>query len=236
MVQSSNFHDRKQKTGESVDSYAQELRRLFYKAYPATARGSKKAEEMGEMVLASQFAAGLLPKLKVKVAGSDGSLEKLLTTVRFEEARVQELKPPEISKKTAPHPTAVQGGLQKPKSTEQKQEVVVRPTRACYNCGSSGHLANRCPNRGRARPVESRPSTQPTQRQDHVAALTPSGGTDVDELKREVAELKRQFQEAERAAVVSDVAQQLHGIEGELPATPLGPLPTAEVEIEGIPR
>ena len=57
----------------------------------------------------------------------------------------------------------------------------------------------------------------------------------MDELKREVAELKRQLQEAERAAVASDVAQRLHGIEGELPATPLGPLPTAEVEIEGVP-
>ena len=33
-MQSSFFHDHKQKPGESVDHYAQELRLLFYKAYP----------------------------------------------------------------------------------------------------------------------------------------------------------------------------------------------------------
>lgn len=33
-VQSSLFHDRKQKPSESVDTYAQELKFLFYEAYP----------------------------------------------------------------------------------------------------------------------------------------------------------------------------------------------------------
>ena len=32
-IQSELFHDRKQKDGESVDEYAQDLRRLFHKAY-----------------------------------------------------------------------------------------------------------------------------------------------------------------------------------------------------------
>ena len=66
-VQTSKFHERKQKTAESVDSFAQDLRKLFYKAYPATTRGSKEMEEMGQSVLSSQFVAGLLPELKSKI-------------------------------------------------------------------------------------------------------------------------------------------------------------------------
>ena len=33
-VQSSLFHDRRQKEREPVDDYAQDLRKLFHKAYP----------------------------------------------------------------------------------------------------------------------------------------------------------------------------------------------------------
>ena len=40
VVQSSLFHDRKQKPGESVDHYAQDLRVLFYKAYPYAKQGT----------------------------------------------------------------------------------------------------------------------------------------------------------------------------------------------------
>ena len=49
-VESSHFHERKQGKDESVDCYAQELRRLFEKAYPQTQQGSKEAEEMGRSV------------------------------------------------------------------------------------------------------------------------------------------------------------------------------------------
>ena len=36
-VRTSRFHKQKQQPGETVDCFAQELRKLFYKAYPATA-------------------------------------------------------------------------------------------------------------------------------------------------------------------------------------------------------
>ena len=49
--------------------------RRFYKAYPTVQRGTREAEEMGQLVLANQFVAGLLPELKTKVAGSEGKLE-----------------------------------------------------------------------------------------------------------------------------------------------------------------
>ena len=71
-VESGLFHERKQRERESVDSYVQALRGLFKKAYPSAQRGSPEAESMGRAVLASQFASGLLPAIKSKVAGSDG--------------------------------------------------------------------------------------------------------------------------------------------------------------------
>ena len=56
-VQSSLFHDRRQRERETVDSYAQDLRVLFHKAYPRPDQGSAEAESLGKFVLASQFAA-----------------------------------------------------------------------------------------------------------------------------------------------------------------------------------
>ena len=44
-VQSSLFHDRKQKSNESVDAYAQELRTLFYHAYPQAQQGTQETEQ-----------------------------------------------------------------------------------------------------------------------------------------------------------------------------------------------
>lgn len=39
-VQSSLFHDRKKTPHESVDTYAQDLRQLFYLAYPKAQQGN----------------------------------------------------------------------------------------------------------------------------------------------------------------------------------------------------
>ncbi len=65
-VQSSRFHDRKQQEAKTVDNYAQELKKLFYRAYPATQQGSQEAEAMGRSVLACQFVAGLRNTIKAK--------------------------------------------------------------------------------------------------------------------------------------------------------------------------
>ena len=82
-VQSSLFYERKQGVKESVV--------LFRKAYPNTQRGSPEAESMGKAVLASQFAAGLIPEIKAKVAGNEGDLDALLARARFEEAKLRDL-------------------------------------------------------------------------------------------------------------------------------------------------
>ena len=58
-VQSSLFHKRKQRTNppETVDNYAQELRKLFHCAYTMA---TQEQDRMGEDVLAYQFVAGLI--------------------------------------------------------------------------------------------------------------------------------------------------------------------------------
>ena len=89
-MRSSQFHERKQYQTETVGSFAQELKRLFYKVYPAntTQQGSPDVEAMGHAVLSSQFVAGLKADICSKVAGVEGESKELLTKARFKEARV----------------------------------------------------------------------------------------------------------------------------------------------------
>jgi hypothetical protein len=91
-VHSILFHDRKQNSGESVDSYAQDLKRLFYQAYPKASQSHSETETLGKSVLSSQFVADLELTLKSKVARSDGDLEQLWVRARFEEAKIQDLQ------------------------------------------------------------------------------------------------------------------------------------------------
>jgi len=88
VVHSSLFHQCKQGNKEMVDQYAQELRKLFYPAYPRENQGSGEAEGFGRSVLAHQFVAGLLSALRSKVTGGEGSLDHLPIKARFEEAKV----------------------------------------------------------------------------------------------------------------------------------------------------
>ena len=77
-MQSSKFHERRQLISECVDDYAQELRKLFYRAYSTAQDAGNGAEAMGRSVLAYQFVAGLRDKLKAKLVGQSGSFEELL--------------------------------------------------------------------------------------------------------------------------------------------------------------
>ena len=95
-VQSSQFHEWKQKPQEPVDDYAQDLRRLFHRAYPTAQRGSRETEEMGQSVLSNHFTSGL--KLKTKVAGMDGNFEQLLVKDCFEEAKRRDIMRPNFPK------------------------------------------------------------------------------------------------------------------------------------------
>ena len=89
-VQSSRFHERRQEAKETVDSYAQELRKLFYQAY-SSASGTEGADRMGQSVLSYQFIAGLVSDLKRKLVGREGTFEQLPEVARFEEARIRDI-------------------------------------------------------------------------------------------------------------------------------------------------
>ena len=77
-VHSNLFHQRKQAEGESVDACVQDLRKLFYKAYPRASQGNEQAEDLGRSVLAYQFVTGLNSTLRIKVAGVEGTFDELL--------------------------------------------------------------------------------------------------------------------------------------------------------------
>ncbi len=85
-VQSSLFDDRKQ-TNETVDAYAQDVRRLFYLAYPRAQQGTQETEDLARTVSPYQFVAGLKPNLKSKLVGVEGTFDQLLVKARFEEAK-----------------------------------------------------------------------------------------------------------------------------------------------------
>ena len=87
-MQTSLFHDQKQQNSESVDKFAQDLRKLYNKAYPPSMRDGEEADAMENTVLASQFVAGLKPDIIKKIAGCEHtSLDLLLIKARFEEAK-----------------------------------------------------------------------------------------------------------------------------------------------------
>ena len=117
VVQSALFHERKQKA-KDVDTYAQDLRNLFQKAYPKARQGSKEAEEMGKAVLAHQFAACLLPDLKVKVAGADGTFEELLSKARLEEAELRDLPTTTKTVKSSPATSSAGTGAEKTRGVQ----------------------------------------------------------------------------------------------------------------------
>ena len=68
-VQTQLFHERRQGPRETVDEFAQELRKVYTKAYATVTRGTPEAEEVGQRVLASQLVTGFRPELQSKVVG-----------------------------------------------------------------------------------------------------------------------------------------------------------------------
>ena len=54
-------------------------------------QGTTALEDISKSILCNQFVAGLLPGIKIKVAGTKGSFETLLTKARFEEAKLRDL-------------------------------------------------------------------------------------------------------------------------------------------------
>ena len=77
-IQSQHFHDHCQSPNETVDEFAQELNKLFHKAYSNLIRGGAEAEAVGQFVLANQFKSGLCLVLKSKVVGTEENLNRVI--------------------------------------------------------------------------------------------------------------------------------------------------------------
>ena len=245
-VQSSRFHERKQQAAESVDTYAQELKKLFYRAYPTAQQGSTEAEAMGRSVLTCQFVTGLRTEIKAKVAGMDGGFEQLVTKARFEEAKLRDLAYQPTVVRTAPKrpfgPAAMASPHRevgsKPAGEGAGVHQYAKPTGTaarCFNCGVAGHLARHCRQRGRGG-TEARGGYQ-THGKDQVARIETitEAGKEASPQQDRVGELRRQLREAEVEEALSVVTATMHGItspEGQ-EGVSLGPTVMAEVEFEG---
>ena len=251
-VQSSQFHERKQLPVEGVDSYAQDLRKLYNKAYSRT-HGSREAEAMGRSVLAYQFVAGLLPHLKSKLVGSDGQFEELLTKARFEEARYRDVVVPG-SRQTPIH--AGGGGFRQsagnevPRGSLQQRQVYTntRPSevRKCYHCGGTNHILRDCPLKGRSAPREatgnSRSVSSALTRVVTASKDNSVPGKDVRVVTATAGGKSQETTSEEHlpdclSNTIDQVVATLHGVEPQqvMPSVVLGPTLTSEVSLEGVP-
>ena len=228
-VQTCQFHERKQGTSESVDSFAQELRRLFRKAYPSASRGSQEAEEMGKAVLASQFVTGLREDIKAKLAGCDGDLDQLLVKARFEEAKIRDLggkgtasvlrRPVLASEHTSAPSKDTSAGGKQPRD---------RAKDTCHGCGGTGHYIRQCPyNRAVTKEAKG-------QSRNKIATLVP--GSEIPGGTPTSGEV--QWQDDAVDKVLDHTLVTLHGLKptpAAVDGVVLGPTPTTTILVEGTP-
>ena len=220
-VQSSLFHDRKQ-TNETVDEYAQDVRRLFYLAYPWAQQGTQETEDLGRTMLAYQFVAGLKPNLKSKPAGVEGTFDQLLVKARFEEAKAHDLslvtttstknQSKETPRKSYQMSNNVKLSNQHGPGASSEERSRDKAGNRCYHCRGTAHFQKNCPMRGRAAP-------------------------EVAGKQQRVVDFRRALQEVEVDESLSEVVATMrvlksaNGDEGNS----LGPTLSACVVFEGIP-
>ena len=216
-VQTSLFHERKQGEKESVDSYAQSLKTLFRKAYPQVQQGGEVAESIGKSVLVSRFVAGLLPTLKIKVAGVDGKFDEILVKARFEEAKLREL--------SAMSTTKSERQLSQSSASTKAIQPSAKPFE-CTKCGGTNHSARYCRMKGRFEPREARGASQPG------AQATQSRVGTITEERKPSGDSTR---EAEISAALGDAMTTMHTVTTSQSDAHLGPTLTAEVSLEGVP-
>ena len=90
----------------------QELRKLHSKAYASATSGHPEAEEVGQIVLVTQFVSDLQAELQAKVVGVEGGMDEIVAKARFEEAKFKELsgRSPGTSSKKPYFPKGPSGG------------------------------------------------------------------------------------------------------------------------------
>ena len=210
-VQTQMFHERKQGAKETVDEFAQELRKLYTKAYSTVTSGVPQAEEVGQRVLTSQFVAGLRSELQAKVMGLDGTMDHIVMKARFEETKIKELataKTNGAQKKTSvpvstSSPAANTTKWSRSSKTDTSSPKGSSMTRKCYSCGVSGHMARTCPYGKQARRDGETPG--------RAVSVVSVEGQPV-KRKQSIEELRQELREAELAEAVNEVTPVTHTV------------------------
>ena len=236
-VQSQLFHEREQGPRETADEFAEDLKKLYARAYTDVSRGGPEAERIGQSVLANQFITGLRPDLKGKVVGMEGTLDQLLLKTRFEEAKKRELaavKPhsfqpkPNDTRTSTFHPP-----LSNPTkvSPTKGQSSGFGECRTCYNCGMTGHLSRQC-----QYPRQQRKDREAVGRKDPTISHVRS---DEWSLQEKVTELRRELHAAEIEMAADDAVKDFHDVQnvtsdGGHAGTTSGPTVMAKLEVNGV--
>ena len=224
---------RQRHQGETVDNYDQELRRLFYLAYPQAQQETEEAEDMGRSVLSYQFVAGLRRDIKIKLAGMEGTFDELLVRARLEEAKLRDFaeRVPRPQPRRAPDAPVVHDGI-KTEDSDHEVDQVTRSGPKCYSCRGHGHIAKNCPVKGRAAPTESPGNRRATT----TSSLHVTAGQDHGSSAR-VEELRCALREAELEEAISTVSTIIHSVEPDekKETLTLGPTLTTDPTIEGVP-
>ena len=239
-LQTQMFHSRKQGAAESVDDYAQELRKLHSKAYSTAMGGNSEAEKVGQIVLLNQFVSGLRPEIQTKVVGVEGSVDEIVTKARFEEAKLKEVSG-RYQQKPYPNKNRFGGPLNRNPSTPATPQRVTPTTPSerteppktprgrngtCYRCGMEGHFKSDCPY-----PKPPRDSGE-SRGKSQVKRVTPQEKPDPIE-KNEIEILREKLRQAELDAAIGSSGM----VKTVIPAdkgSRLGPTVYDTVAVEGI--
>ena len=237
-IQSQLFHDRQQKPKETVDEYAEALKKLFVKAYSNLARGGQEAETMGQSVLANQFVAGLRAALKAKVVGSKGNLDQLLMKARFEEAKQKELAM--VTPNNAGHSnqrrsesrTDIPNSQSRPGCSSlenygKKSGRLVNVKKSCFNCGLATHLVKDCPY-----PKQTGRDSEVRKADSAVAVVTPEEETKA--IMDKISTLQKKLREKQVAESMKEATVNGVTFSDEMTSVRLGPAVYSDVTVNGV--